>query len=69
MNILDEAFGLSRDFLVLLNDMGPSILLALLIGGVIESTARSNRNLFRIFGRNRWLAHPAALLMALVSPL
>jgi hypothetical protein len=69
VKILDEAIGLSTDFGRLLIDMGPSILLALLVGGVIESTTRSTRNLFQIFERRSWLAHPAALLMAFASPL
>jgi len=69
VDILGELLGLSEALIALVIDMAPSILLALVIGGLIESMTRKYSGVFQLLVQRRWLAHPAALLMAFASPL
>ncbi len=67
--IVTELVELARAFVALIVDMGPSVLAAVAVGGLIESAAKRRRFLVPALARRRWLAHPIALAMAFASPL
>jgi Na+(H+)/acetate symporter ActP len=69
VNLLNELMALGEALLALVIAMAPSIVLAVTVGGLIETVTRWRRDLFQVLLRRKWVAHPVALLMAFASPL